>query len=712
VRIEWPRRLRRHRVALILQTEAAECGVACLAMVSAFHGGEQDLGSLRRRFSPSPKGMRLTELMEMASMLGLAARPVKLDLPGLRFLSLPAILHWDFNHFVVLTRVSGNGVEIFDPAQGRKQLDLDAVSRHFTGVALELRTLPTFERRHAPTSVSFAQLLGHWPGFVPRVVRILLLSFLLEAATIAAPLFSQLVMDKAVPLGNRELVVHLAVGFLLLICIQTALSASRSWLMSCLGTEVSLRMVGNLFQHLIRLPITFFERRHLGEITSRFESLNAIQRTLTAGFLLSILDGLMALATLGMMFFYSAALTLIVLTAATLYALARMTLYRAHRMAIQAQIARGAEQQSHLLESIRGAQSIKLFGRESARGGAWQNLAVSSSNSALRTQGFVVAYQALNTLLFGAESILVMSVGAFAILGGTMTVGRLFAFIAFRLQFVNRIGSLTERAIDYSLLSLHRERVADIVLSDREPESLAASELPACPPSLTLVNVSFRYAPTEPLVLDNVNLHIDAGDFVAITGPSGCGKTTLMKVMLGLLEPTSGELRIDGIPVHRVGVKTWRSVTASVMQEDTLFAGSIADNIGFFDNPVDMPRVRRVTELAQIRTDIEAMPMGYETLVGDMGGLVSGGQRQRLLLARALYREPRALFLDEATSHLDGERESYVNAAIGDIKLTRVIIAHRAETIRAARRVINFPLDTEGVAGRGAAVSVTAGQAT
>jgi len=687
------------RTPLVMQTEAAECGLACLAMIAQYNGHDVDLGNLRRRHPSSPRGLRLTDLAEIAAELQLSGRPVKFDLPALELLALPAVLHWDFNHFVVLTRVHASTVEILDPASGRKRLSREEFSVHFTGAALELQPRSDFEPRNERRHVRFGQLLGNWRSFTARGGQVLGLSVLLEIGGLLAPMYSQLAIDRAVALDNRVLLWRLGVGFLLLAGLQAALAVTRSWLMTSLNVQVNLKMLERLFGHLIRLPITFFERRHLGDITSRFESLNAIQRILTSGFILSLLDGVTAIATLVLMLFYNAYLSLIVLASACAMVFVRAVLYRAHRMAIQEQIARGADQQNHLLESIRGAQSIKLFVREASRSGSWNGLAVATANSTLRAQRFSVGYQAANMLLSGVENVLVIGLGALAILNGTMTVGRLFAFIAVKLQFMTRVSSLVERGADYSMLALHRERVGDIVLEDVEIEGGQASvRATGEPAAISLIDVSFRYSPSSPLVLDRVSLHIEAGEFVAITGASGCGKTTLVKILLGLLQPTSGQVLIDGRPLNEHGVRTWRASTGTVMQEDVLFAGSITDNICFFDSQPDFARVRECAELASIANDIESMPMGFETLIGDMGGLLSGGQRQRVLLARAFYRKPRVLVLDEATSHLDGQRESQVNAAIRNIPLTRIIVAHRTETIRAARRVIRLPEDCTAVA--------------
>jgi ATP-binding cassette, subfamily B, bacterial CvaB/MchF/RaxB len=267
----------------------------------------------------------------------------------------------------------------------------------------------------------------------------------------------------------------------------------------------------------------------------------------------------------------------------------------------------------------------------------------------------------------------------------------LFAFISYKLQFIGRTSSLIDKSIEYRMLGLHRDRVADIALCEPEREGPVDERVPA-PADLSLeaVNLGFRYSESDPFVFRGLNLRIAAGEAVAIVGPSGCGKTTLIKVLLGLLPATEGEVRVGGIALDRFSSDVYRQLIGAVMQEDQLFAGSIAENIGFFDPQVDMEWIEQCGRMASIHEDIVAMPMAYQTLIGDMGSALSGGQRQRVLIARALYRRPRMLFLDEATSHLDADRERAVNAVIDRMDLTRVIVAHRRETIAMADRVIDL----------------------
>lgn len=685
----------RRRLPAILQTEAAECGLACLAMVAGFHGHDVDLLTLRRKYPLSLKGATLANLMQVASRLELAPRPVRLELEHLSMLKLPAILHWDMNHFVVLKSFKRGKVVVHDPAQGERLMTLDEFSTHFTGIALELTPTPNFKPATERNTLSPWKLWGKATGIASILVQIFVFSLALELFAILMPFFMQLVVDQVVVSGDYDLLTVLGIGFLLLSIINVAVTALRSWVLLYLRTHLDFQMVNNLFGHLIRLPLDFFQKRHIGDVVSRFTSLKTIQNTLTNDFIAAIVDGIMVFATLIVMVIYSPLLAAVVLVVVACYAIARHFLYRPLRRATEEQIVRQAKTQSNFLETVRGAQSIKVFGREVSRHGVYQNLLADSLNAQVRVTKLSIAFTTINGFLFGVGNIAVIWLGARLVLAGHFSVGMLFAFVSYKGQFTSKTAGLIEKYISYRMLGLHGERVADIALT--EPESnvdglLALDFEPSG--QISVENLSFRYSEHEPFVLENVDLQVDPGESVAIVGPSGCGKTTLVKLMLGLLPATEGVVSLDGVDIRRLGLSEYRKLTGAVMQEDQLFAGAISDNIAFFDPALDQQRVEHCAKLAAVHDDIMAMPMAYNTLIGDMGTVLSGGQKQRVLLARALYRRPKILFLDEATSHLDVARERLVNGAVGKLDITRIIVAHRPETIRMADRVIDLAQST------------------
>jgi ABC-type bacteriocin/lantibiotic exporter with double-glycine peptidase domain len=597
---------RSQRLPVLLQTEAAECGLACLSMVASYWGHQTDISSMRRRFSVSLKGVTLKGLMAMAQGLALHTRPLKLDMQHLPELKLPAILHWDLNHFVVLKSVSGSHAVIHDPAVGERRLPLAEVAKHFTGVALELTPTAEFKKAEEKQQFSLLSLMGRVVGLKRGLLQLLVLGLALQVCALVAPFYMQWLVDEALLAADRDLITVLGCGFLLLVLVQTAIGAVRSWITTVLATNLNLQWLGNAFAHLLKLPLPYFEKRHTGDIVSRFNSIQTMQRSLTTQFVEGAIDGVLVLATLGMMLVYSPLLAGVACIAVLLYVLLRWALFK-----------------------------------------------------------------------------------AMAVLDNRFSVGMLFAFISYKDQFSQRMASLVDKLFELRMLRLHGERVADIVLTDAEEDgSDVEVNMDDISPSIEIRNLTFRYAASEPNVLNGLNLSIPAGQCIAVTGPSGCGKTTLMKLLLGLLEPTEGEILIGGIQLGSLGLTNYRQLLGTVMQEDTLFAGSIADNISFFAPSPNYQQVQACAHLAAVHAEIAAMPMAFNTLVGDIGSGLSGGQKQRILLARALYKNPKLLVLDEATSHLDTRNEQAVNAAIRKIPLTRVIVAHRPETIAMAQRVV------------------------
>ncbi|HEV8691545.1 MAG TPA: peptidase domain-containing ABC transporter, partial [Ideonella sp.] len=681
------------RTPLILQAEAAECGLACLAMVAGYHGHRTDLPTLRLNHPASLRGANLTQLMGLAGELDLAPRPLRLEMDGLAELALPCILHWDLNHFVVLTHV-GRRLRVHDPAMGVRSLSREAFSKHFTGVALELTPTAAFRPRVERQRVRLRDLVGRLPGLGGHVAQALMLALVVQLCLLLAPLHMQWVVDQALVTQDRDLVTLLGVGFLLLTALHAASAALRGWVLMVLGTSLNLQMLSRLFLHLLRLPMDWFEKRHVGDIVSRFESQSSIQRTLTGGALESLIDGAMAAVTLVLMASYSLPLTAVAVLALAAYAGLRLALFDTARQANEETIVCSARQRTHLLETLRAMQCVKLYAHEGPRGMAWRNLAVDEVNAGIRAQRVALAASAAHTLLFSAENVASIWLGALLVMrvgeGSGLTVGMLMAFFAYKLQFAQRGGALVDKLLELRMLVLHTQRVADIALAAPEPPPLAGAPnsepLQAC---IEFKHVWFRYADSEPWVLQDVSLRIEAGECVAISGPSGGGKTTLVKLLLGLLKPTEGSIEVGGQPLSQLGAG-YRALIATVMQDDQLFAGSVAENISLFDTQPDFARIDQSARLAAVHDDIMALPMQYRSLVGDMGSAFSGGQRQRLLLARALYRQPQILVMDEATSHLDVQREQQVNEAIGGMRLTRLIVAHRPETIATAERVLHL----------------------
>ncbi|WP_394203873.1 peptidase domain-containing ABC transporter [Shewanella waksmanii] len=676
------------RVPLILQAEMAECGLACMAMVASFHGHKLDMAALRKRFTANLKGMNLQQLIELADNVGLASRALKCPIEDIGKLSLPCVLHWDMNHFVVLTGVTKRGLTINDPALGKRNLSLKEFAEHYTGIALELTPTKGFKQQDERQQMRLSQLWSKMTGLGRALLTLFVLSVLLQAFALISPYYMQWVVDEVLISQDKPLLIVLAIGFALLAIINVVTTGVRSWLVLRVSSLLNMQMGVNLLRHLLRLPMQYFEKRHIGDVVSRFGSLAQVRERLTTGLVETLVDGVMSIAVLVMMLLYSVQLTMVVLAAITMYTLIRFALYRPLHRATEESIQASAKEQTNFLENVRGIQTIKLFTCEPQRQSLWQNRYSEVINADIRLGKLQISFDAANKLLFGIENVIVVYLAATIVMSGGLTIGMVLAFIAYKNQLTERIASLIEQLILFRMLRLHLDRISDIALHQQEPHRDASQSLNHVSGQLRLENVCFSYGDNEKQVIDNVSLTIEAGESVAIVGESGCGKTTLVKLMLGLLTPTQGRILIDGQDITQIGLIQYRRQIAAVMQDDTLLSGSIADNITFFDPEPNYLRMQQCAQLAAIESDISKMNMGYNTLVGDMGSQFSGGQIQRLLLARALYQQPRLLFMDEATSHLDIDNEAKITEQIKQLEMTRVIIAHRPETIKQAQQVL------------------------
>ncbi|WP_254784523.1 peptidase domain-containing ABC transporter [Sphingomonas sp. OK281] len=684
--------LTRSRVTLVRQTEIAECGLACIAMIAGYHGRDIDLGSIRRRFATSTRGATLRSLIVIADRIGLTARPVTLPLDQLGNLQLPAVLHWNMNHYVVLERVRHGRALIHDPDGRSTWMAIAEVSDHFTGVALELRPSDYFAPGEHRERLRLRQLWQKMSGLKRALAQVMVLSLLLQAFVLASPYYMQIALDTAVPGLDHDLLTVLALGFGLFTLINASATLLRSFVLLTAGASLGFGLASNLARRLFRLPVDWFERRQVGDILSRFQSVGPIQTMLTQDAIASVVDGTMALLTLALMFFYSPLLAAVAVIAFMLYAGVRLVSFSFERSGREAAIVAHGREQTMLIEALRAMTTLRLFGREQQHHTLWQTRLTDAVNADVRVGRIQVWQNTANVLIFGLETIVSLWIAVGMVMNGDgFSIGMVFAYLAYKTQFLQKAISLVDQAISLRMLNLHLERLSDIALSP-EDRSFGANADIATPlkGTIDLRNISYRYAPSEPPVLDGLDLSIACGEHVAITGPSGGGKSTLVKLLLGLIDADHGEMLVDGLPLARFGCRSYQSQIAAVLQDDVLLGGSLADNIALFDAPVDLERVFAAATAASIHNDILRMPMGYETLVGDMGQALSGGQKQRVLLARALYRQPRILVMDEGTAHLDIAHERAVNAAIGAMGITRIIIAHRQETIAAADRVLTL----------------------
>lgn len=680
--------LRCRTLPVVLAAEAAECGLACLTMIGRFHGHHVDLNGLRQKFPASMSGVNLRTIMSQADQLGFSTRALRADIGAVPKLKLPAILHWDLNHFVVLKSVGAKSAIIHDPARGRVECTLAELSSHFTGVALELFPSPGFAKVEASIPIRIASLWSKLAGWDHSLLLVITISLALQIVAFAMPFQMQFVLDDAIGRNDDNFLLVVALAFGGLALLQAIITALRDWSVQLLGSQLVFQMVGNLMRHLIRLPSSYFEKRHVGDILSRMQSTRAVQDALTQGVITAVIDGLMALVAGVVLFVYASQLAALVFLSVLLLLGTTCLFYPVMRSRTQEAIMATAREQSHVMETVRAATTIKLMGREAERESTWRNLYGKSFNASVSLGRFQVSMALVQNIIIGLQTVAVVYLGAREILlAQGLSVGMLIAFLSFRQTFTDRASSLVTRGFQFRMLGLHIERLGDIVAQQLEVKGhdLAPSRVMG---NISLRGVSFRYGAFDPWIFENLGIDIAPGDFIAITGASGGGKSTLLKLMLGLQSPDSGHVLLDGVVANPGLWRMWRSQIGVVAQDDRLLSGTLADNIAFFDPDLNMERVQRAAVAARVHDEIARMPMNYLTLVGDMGSSLSGGQRQRILLARALYRQPRVLILDEGTANLDPVTEDAIADLISGMHITRIVVAHRPALIGRATRVV------------------------
>lgn len=670
------------------QSELSECGLACLSICSSILGAELDLVELRKRFPSSQRGLNLDQMIRIAGALDMQGRAVRCEVEDLQQLSLPAILHWKFNHFVVLESARRGRYSIIDPTAGARVVDAVEMSTAFTGVAVEMRTSPSFTRRKERSPLNIWSLLRFDRGTVGALAHTLGYSLLLQMFVLATPYFMQLAMDEGVLRADEEFLAILALGFVAVTVFNSVAEALRGIAVQRVSALLGWDMSGRLVHHMMALPLSWFHRRRLSDTLSRQESIEPIRQLVSNGVIGSVIDGSLAIGIAILMWLYSPPLTMICLAALGAYLGLRLATIsysiRVGMAALQSSIAeRGVR-----IESLRAMQTIKTMGGEGSRETLWANRYADVVRTSLKRTNFQTLLSAARTLIDGLSIVAVVYVGSRSIIEGVLTIGSLYAFVSYRQQLFNRFSTLIDQVIAWRLTEMHSDRIAEIVLTPAEPgldrDEMAASGLRG---DLELKGVAFRHSPFDRPVLNEINLNIRAGEVVALTGPSGCGKSTLVKIMAALYAPTSGDVRYDDVSVNTWGAKAVRRRVGVVMQDDELFSGTLLENVTFFDDAPDFDRFWACLAVAAIDEEVRRMPMQMDTLVGDMGSTLSGGQKQRLLIARAIYRQPCILILDESTANLDVERERRVHEGLSSLQMTRILITHRPETLKLADRV-------------------------
>jgi ATP-binding cassette subfamily B protein RaxB len=677
----------RQRLPVIRQSTFADCGLACIAMIAAYFGNNVDLAGLRRRFGASLAGTGLVNLIRTAESLHLSTRAVRCRLSELARLPQPCILHWGFDHFVVLRKVRRSYLLIHDPAGGVLRVSIAEADAKFTGVALELTPGERFARRKPARRLRLTDLIVVDSEFGRGMSSALALAVVSELLLLATPFYLQAVIDQVLMRGDQQLLNTLALGFALLAAFQLVASALRQLTFQFLSQSTMFSLSSRVLRHLMHLSVSWFRARRTGDIQQRMQSLAGIQTFVTQSAPALVLDCIFLVIVVALMLVYAPALALIAGVATGAYVLWRVLAFPLMFELTNKVVRAEAAVQSHLLESLRGMQSIKMCAGETYRITDWRNLLAHRINTQICAGNLGIIDSALHHGVFQGLHILIVFLLAQRVQAGEMSVGTLSAFVAYSGMFVTRAGGITNRIFEYHLLQVPLGRLEDIVFNDlKAPDCLEVGHA-RLTGNLRASEVAFSYPGADSAVLDNVTFDVARGELIAIHGHSGGGKSTLLRLLGGIEQPAAGKLCYDGKPVTDWPQGSLRRDIATVFNDDVLLSGSIADNIALFDPERDDQRIHEVAALAAVGGAVEALPMGYETPIGDLGSILSTGQVQRILFARALYRRPSLLLLDEFTSALDADTEWRVLQSLLRLRITRIVVSHSSFVLRAADRV-------------------------
>jgi ABC-type bacteriocin/lantibiotic exporter with double-glycine peptidase domain len=676
-------------IPVVLQMTATECGAACLAMVLGYHGRSIALAELREAIDIGRDGVRASELLRIAERYQLQGRGVSLELTDLELLEPATILHWQFNHFVVFERLGRDGVQIVDPAAGRRWVPLDEFGRCFTGVALLLQPTERFEAGSAGEPSRF------WP-FARQILsqsglwsRIAVTSLLLQVFALATPLLTGAIVDRILPRGDHDLLLVFMVAAATLIGFHLWSRSLRGHLLLALRAQLDVRLTVGFVHHLMRLPFAFFERRHSGDLMMRLASNTVVREILTSSALSAVIDGVLVTAYLGLLLATSVRMGAVV----ALLGLGHLAVFLALR---RRQEELGAENleadarartQEH--QMLTGIETLKSMGVENEAVVAWSHHFVSAENVALRRGQLDVRFETWTSTLRLAAPLVVLAVGAELVLGQKLSLGTMLAASALAMGFLDPLSTLITNAMRLQLLAGYTERLDDVLRAEPEqPDRLALRDPGRLSGAIQVERLSFRYGDHRPLVVDEVSFDVRPGQLVAIVGATGSGKSTLAKLLLGLYPLTGGRILYDGASLEHLDRRLVRQQIGVVPQHSFLFGASIRSNLGLAASEATREQIEEAARLAHVHEDILAMPMGYETVLADGGESLSGGQRQRLALARALVRKPRILILDETTSSLDAASELLIERELEALRCTRIVIAHRLSTIRSADLIL------------------------
>jgi ATP-binding cassette, subfamily B, bacterial len=666
-----------------------ECGLACLTMILNYHGCNVSLSELRTRSGVGRDGLSALELVRTAHHYGGRVRAISLQRNDFRFVNLPAIIHWEFTHFLVVERWSRRHVDAVDPARGRIRLNHDEFDAGFTGVVITIEPGETFDHRPARSRGPFRtfalRYLRQAPGAFLQILGVSLLILLMG---LALPLLTKVVVDQILPFQMRNVMPVLAFGIIALFLSQTVATLLREWLLSYLRARIDIQMMLGFVEHLFALPYSFFQQRSSGDLLSRVASNTMLREILSNQLLSTVMDSGLAVFYLIILLWQSTVFGLLTLAFGALQVLLLLLTNRPISRLARRELAAFGKSQGYLNEALVGIATLKASGAEDRAFDRWSNVFFDHLNVSLRYNYASGSLSAALTALRSFGQLALLWVGATQVLNGSISLGTMVGLLALAGTFFAPLASLATNGQQFQLVGANLHRIGDVMEAEREQRGGVVEATPRLSGHIRVENVSFRYAQTGPEVLRQVDLTVEAGKRVAIVGLSGSGKSTLGKLLLGLYFPIEGGIFYDGISLQDLNLQEVRRQVGVVLQEGVIFSGSVLANITLMDPMIERATAMEAARVAAIDEDITAMPMGYDTFVSEGGSALSGGQRQRLAIARAIAHKPTILLLDEATSHLDVETEQRVARNLGALACTQIIIAHRLSTIRDADMIV------------------------
>jgi ABC-type bacteriocin transporter len=681
--------LQMKRVPVILQMNEVECGLACLAMILSYHGRKTTITEIRTRYGTGREGISALNIVKLARHYGLIARAISLKTNDFRHVTLPAIIHWQFNHFLVVERWSPGRITVVDPALGRRQISEEEFNEDFTGIVMMFEPGLDFQRHRASSPLSLGmyakQAIRQTPG---AITQVLFASLIVQILGLFPPFLTQIVVDQIIPMRLNSAMPLLGLGMLMILFSQGFITLLREWLLIYIRARLDIQMMLSFFQHLLLLPYSFFQQRSTGDLLTRMGSNTTIRDTLSSQLISTLLDGSMVIIYLCILLVESLPFGILALIIGFLQMALIIIIHRPITSLATQELTAQGKSQGYMAEALAGIATLKAAGAEHSAHEHWSNLFFEQLNISVRRSYVTTIATTILLILRSAAPLALLWIGAMQVLKGEITIGSMLALTSLATAFLVPLSSLVSSGQQLQVVQANLERLADIITAQPEQTGQDVDHPPRLSGNIYLENICFQYSSDTPKILHTITLTIKAGQKVAIVGRTGSGKSTLGRLLLGLYIPTEGNIHYDGMLLQKLHYQEVRRQFGVVLQESAIFSGSIIHNITFNNPEMSKEHAIRAAQMADIHDDILHMPLGYETLVSEGGSALSGGQRQRLAIARAIAHEPTILLLDEATSNLDVVTEQKVAQNLEQLPCTQIIIAHRLSTIRNADLIL------------------------